>query len=155
MISVFRRPLLGPLLCGLVLGGVPVGTAFSILGMYILGSTSVASDCITWALALFAVPVTFVGTILGATNAWNHLLGRAVLASLAMCIPIPATVDLILLSRWGYEVFDLHNFPLFVILLLIWWLGAAISGWVLALGYSRLRRSSNRAARSFEDRAPN
>jgi hypothetical protein len=143
MISVVRRPLLGPLVCGLVLGGVPIGTAFSILGRLILGSTSVTSDCATWALALFAVPVTFVGAILGATKAWHHLLRRAVLTSFAACVPIPATVDMILLSKWGYEVFALQNFWLFMILLLFWWGGAAVSAWVLALTYSRLRPSSD------------
>jgi len=150
MISLVQRPLLGPLLCGVVLGGVPVGTVFSIFGMYLLGSTSTTSDCIRWALAIFAVPVAFVGAILGARNAWNQLLGRAILTSLAMCIPIPATVYLILLSKWGDEVFDPHNFPLFVILLLMWWFGAAISGWVLALTYSKLRRLSDSATGSFE-----
>lgn len=136
--GVWRRPLLGPLLFGLVLGGVPYGVVLVVFGNRVLSSLNSLTGLL---LSLFAILVAASSAALGASSDWKEVLGRTFLTSISACIPIPAIVYSVLLWKWGDEVFDIHNLPFFLILLAMWSGAATIIGLLVALIVPRSWRS--------------
>jgi hypothetical protein len=143
-LSLIRRPLLGSFLFGLILGGVPLGLVLGVWYDRIMFQS--LSDGIVGMFLMFTTFVATVGAVLDGSNHWKVLFYRAFLISLAMCVPIPLAVDLILLWKLSDDVLDVRNFPFHVALCVVWSIEVTVAGGLLALGYTlyRDRRSRNR-----------
>jgi hypothetical protein len=141
-----RRPLLGPVLFGLILGGIPLGVVLSIWYVPIMDSPP--RDSVIGMFLLFTILVATFGAVLGGSSHWKVLFYRALLISLAMCIPIPLVVDLVMLSKTRAEVFDIRNFPFHVILCVVWSIEVTVAVGLLALGYSLYRGHRSRVQSS-------
>jgi len=129
---VVRRRLLGPLLFGLVVGGAPIGLALAIRFDRIMDSPP--NDKVTAVLLLFSTSVAAVGAALGRSHDWRVLFYRAFLTSIAMCVPFPLVVDLVLLWKSGTEVFYVANFPFHVALCVVWSVATTFAGGLFAVG---------------------
>jgi hypothetical protein len=136
-----RRPLAGPILFGLVFGGIPNGLVIGLFGKRV----TVEFEGILLLLSLFAVPVTVISAVLSVNADWKDLLHRAFFTSLASCVPIPTIVISFLLWNWGYEVFDLHNCPFFVTIFVMWSGVVTLIGWLVALRFSLVQRRHSRS----------
>ena len=137
-LDVVRRPLVGSFLFGLILGGIPLGIVLAIWYMPVMESSP--SNAIIAKFLLFSILIATAGALLGGSNSWNVLLYRALVVSLAMCIPIPLVVDLNMLWATGSEALDVHNFPFHVMLCLVWSVEVTVAGAVLAVSYTMYQR---------------
>jgi hypothetical protein len=139
--AVVRRPLVGPVLWGLVVGGIPFG-----IFLCYLGFTE------TWAQQFFerltpiAIVVAALGAVLSASRRPAHLLGRAFVTSLSACIPVPTITWLVILWRSGTEILDLRNLPLAIIGFVLWTVVVTVLGWLLALAVTFFKNRYSRAA---------
>jgi hypothetical protein len=135
-ISVLQRSTLGPILIGLIVGGVPLAIAFSRLG-----GRLVSAEFLRFALYLTPIPiiVTAIGTIWATNRGWRELLRRALLTSLSACIPLPLTVSCVLMWRFEYDLFSWSGPPVLLAVLLVWSLVVTLLSWLLALAFSANR----------------
>lgn len=134
----FRFHIVGPVLLGLVLGGIPLGFGFYSLG----GGRVISAELLR--LTVYLSPIAFFVAILGAisgdTTKSKDLLGRACLTSLAACVPIPAWISLSAASHFGYDAYSAKNFlPLFIFFL-AWAIVSTTCAWLLSLSYVFLRK---------------
>jgi hypothetical protein len=136
-LSVLRRPISGPFLFGFVFGGIPFGIMFSRLG-----GTVISANLLGRILQLTpaAVVVATIGAVLSVNSSWGHILGRASLASLGACVPVPTIICTALAWHWGYEAFSAENLPFLVGIFIGWAVAVTIPSWLLALTYTIFRR---------------
>jgi membrane protease YdiL (CAAX protease family) len=139
MLGILRRPFLGPVLFGLLYGGIPCGIIFGFLG----------GDVYTVALLRFAIGLTplaiVVSTLsptLGVNRKWQHILWRVSLTSFATCVPVPAIVCTELARRWGPWV--VNDIPGMITFLSLWTIAVIIPSWLLAFGYALLKNRRSR-----------
>src|SRR2546427_9966994 len=99
--TVLRMPVMGSLLFGLVVGGIPLAVVFARLGGRV-----VSPELLRFMVDLtpVAIVVVTVGVVLTARGGWKDLLCKALLASFGACTPLPITVCAILAWMWGYPV---------------------------------------------------
>ena len=144
-LEVVRRPFLGPLLFGCIVGGIPLAILFNRLTF-----RNVASSELSDSLELFpvAILVTTVGALLGRDVTWKHMLRRAFFTSVGCWIPLPATVYVIVAQRLGYELFDFRNFPAAIVGLIILATMLTLPCWLLALGFGFLKNRHSHAGGS-------
>jgi hypothetical protein len=141
-LAVLRRQFVGPVLFGLLSGGVPFGIV-----LFHLGPAAGWGDHFFAPLTPVAVFVAAMGAItIGNDNA-ARLLARAFLTSISACIPIPLLVWTVLAWRGGFEILDIRNLPFAATLFVLWALGATLFGWLLALALVFLKNRYSRSAR--------
>jgi hypothetical protein len=146
MLGVLRRPLLGPLLFGLVFAGIPFGIMFNFLG-----DTVISANLFGRILDLTpaAIVVATLSAVLDVNSAWQHILWRASFTSFAACVPVPTTVCTELALHSGHKAFSANNLPILIILFVVWAVAVTIPSWLFALGYALLKnRRSRRVARA-------
>jgi hypothetical protein len=131
--SVLRRSFLGPLSFGIIFGGIPFGVLLGILG---LGALS--SKLVLW-LAPVAVILGALGANLSVNRGWFSILWRAFLTSFSVCVPVPILVWTLLAWRAGYEVFDTRNFPMVLMIFVMFAVVITVPSWVLALVFENFR----------------
>lgn len=144
-LSILRRPSLGPLIFGLLVGGIPFGILLFHLGL----TDSWGDQFFDW-LAPVAVLIAALGAILPVNGSPARLLCRAFLASLSACVPMPTITWAVLAWRSGFEILDLRNLPYALILFALWTLAVTVLGWLLALTYAFLKNRHSRVGRSHE-----
>jgi hypothetical protein len=127
------------MIIGVLAGGVPSGVALLHLGLE-------RSELFFNLFVPLAIFISAIGAVLNANGRRAQLLSRAFLASLSACIPLPIAIWTFLLWRGGYEILDLHNLPLAVVLFVISTLVATLLGWLLALAFTFLRNRYSRPA---------
>lgn len=136
-LAVLRRPYFGPILIGLVFGGIPSGVILGRLGIYVVTPE-------LFRLIFFLSPLAFlvstIAAMLGARDDRRGLFIRAFLASFSCCVPLPISVCTYLLWRSGYEPFAAGNFPALILMLGAWGTVVTVSSWLLALGLNLLRK---------------
>jgi hypothetical protein len=144
-LEVVRRPFVGSLLFGCIVGGIPLAILFNHLAF-----GGVVSSELCDALELFPVGMlaTTVGALLGRNVTWEHLLQRTFFTSLGSWIPLPATVYAFLAWRSRYEIFAPQNFPAFILTLVLFATILTPPCWLLALGYAFLKNRNLHAGRS-------
>jgi hypothetical protein len=142
-LGVLRRPVGGPLLLGLIVGGLPCAVAFERLGGRV-----VSAELLRFVLLLtpIAIIVAVVGALLGAERGWKGLLVGGLLTSLWTCVPLPSFVCLVLVSRYGYDVFP-SNLAALVEIFVFWALAVGVSSWLLAFVVTVLKRPLPREGR--------
>jgi len=128
-----ERPILGPVMFGLVFGGIPNGVVLS--SFFDAITTNFEPSMLL--LSMLAIPVTAVGARLGVRGDWKDVLRKAFFTSFASCVPIPTIIYTFKIWRLGFEVFDLRNFPFFITFLVFWSVAVAIVGWLVALQFSQ------------------
>jgi len=139
---------MGPLIVGLVLGGVPLAIGFSRLGDRVL-----SPEILRFVLDLtpLAIIVTTLDTVWrpgrgGKDSAWRALVG-----SFSACVPLPLVALCVLMLRFGYDPLSWSNLPTLAVMLLIWSLIVALSGWLLGLGVGFLfRRNESAGSKSIK-----
>jgi hypothetical protein len=127
---VIQRPVIGPLLFGMVFGGIPFALVFARL------DGNVASpEFVRFALDLTpaAVLVATLGAVLTSRKGWGHLLLRSFLTSLAACIPTPTVVCEVLDWRPRGIPLMAGELAAFVFVFSIWTIAVTVISWPLAL----------------------
>jgi len=128
-----RRPLTGPLLFGIIFGGIPIGIALVIWG---IPDKSVS-------LYFWLLPVAIIVAALSANLSPNrglyHTLWRAVCTSFSIWIPIPGIVWTLLAWRMGLELSYPANFPLNMFIFVFFAVTTTIPSWILALVLENLK----------------
>jgi len=142
MLGVLRRPLLGPLLFGLVFAGIPFGIAFNLLG-----GTVISANLFGRILDLTpaAIVVTTLSAVVDVSSGWPHILWRASFTSLATCVPLPTIVCTALALHSGYKALSTDYLLTLIILFVVCAMAVTIPSWLLALGYAHFK---NRRSRS-------
>jgi membrane protease YdiL (CAAX protease family) len=144
MLGVLRRPLLGPVLFGLVYGGIPCGIIFGLLGSDVY---TVVFLRFTIGLTPLAVVVSTLSPTLSVNRTWQHILLRVSLTSFATCVPVPAIVCTELARRWGEWV--VKDIPRMIAFFGLWAVAVTIPSWLLAFGYAHMKnRRSRRVAQT-------
>jgi hypothetical protein len=133
ILRVLRRPLLGPLLFGIVLGGIPIGGMFFRWGV---DRIAVNLDGLLYRLTPVAAVLSAWSAELSSNKSWQRLLWRAFVSSIAVCVPVPVLVWSLMAWHLGYEVFDARNFPFVFFILTTWALMITGPSWLLSLGYA-------------------
>ena len=136
VLAVLRRPLVGPMLLGIVLGGVPFGAMFSLLGDAVM-SASLFGRMLE--LTPIAVVLSLLSTWLGLDKGLYRVFWRAFYTSFAACLPIPAIVCAKLALHWGYNVFSAEYLPPFIGFFFGWATVVALVSWFLALALEGLK----------------
>lgn len=145
ILALVRWPSLGPLLIGLLFGGIPFGMFLVHLGL----TGSWGDQFFSW-LTPSAVFIAGLAASLPVNGGPVRLLWRAFLASLSACVPVPTIAWAVLAWRSGFEILDLRNLPYAVTLFVLWMLAVTVLGWLLALTYALLKNRYSRAGRSQE-----
>jgi hypothetical protein len=143
-LAVLRRPFAGPILFGLLAGGIPIGMFLA----HVFPSDDWSVPFIDW-MTPFAVIVAFLGAILTVSRTPGRLLWRAFLTSLSACVPVPIFTYSTLAQRNGWDLYDPHNLPLVEIIFPLWALVVAVIGWLLAWAFTYVK---NRAEKRREKR---
>lgn len=140
-----RRRFTGPLLLGLVIGGLPIGVVFSRLT-----GRPISTEILRFIVDLtpIAISVAVLGAILTRGDSWRSLWRGAFVASLAACVPLP-TLACTVLTRLNLGTFALENVPLLVFLFALWATAVAIPSWLLAATYTVFRRHRAMAISQF------
>jgi hypothetical protein len=133
MLGVVRCPVLGPLLLGVVFGGIPSGIVLGFLGL-----DALSPKLLAW-LSPFAIVLVALSANLSVNRGLYRILWRAFLTSLSICVPVPTIVWTALAWNSGYQVFDPRNFPLIVAVFVICAVMITIPSWVLALVIENLK----------------
>jgi membrane protease YdiL (CAAX protease family) len=142
MLGILRRPLLGPVLFGLVYGGIPCGIIFSLLGSDVY---TIALLHFTIGLTPLAIVVATLSPTLGVNRKWQHILWRASLTSFATCVPVPTIVCTELALHWGIWV--VKDIPRMIAIFSLWAIAVTFPSWLLAFGYALFKnRRSRRVA---------
>ena len=132
--GLVRRPVIGALLFGLIVGGTPFGIAFSRLSGQVVSLNTLG---LTAMLTPVAVVVATVGALLGGAERWHSLLSRAFFASLGACLPVPTFIcGILVFHDLGPEgFFDPRKLPGFALVFGIWAGVVTIYAWLLALAF--------------------
>ena len=126
---------------GLPIGSCLLGLFAGILLSALLCHSGIEKgDLIFQSFAPLAVVLSALGALWGNDQKPFKLLWRAWLTSFSLWVPAPLSTWTLLLWRSRYEVFDLHNFPLAVVIVFIFALLGTIAGWVLALTMMVLKK---------------
>jgi hypothetical protein len=141
-LAVLRRQFMGPVLFGLLFGGLPFGIL-----LFHLGPADTWGDHFFVPLTPVAVFVAAMGAITIGNDNSARLLARAFLTSVSACIPVPVLVWTALAWRARFEILDIRNLPYTATLFVLWSLGVAVLGWLLALALVFLKNRYSRAAR--------
>lgn len=131
ILSILRRPLFGSLLFGVVFGGIPVGITLAI---------SWPQETVrpyNWALPV-TIALAALSAYLSIQKNWYHILQRAFYTSLAIWIPIPALVFILLGWHMGLELSDYRNLPFNIAILLVFAVITTVPSWLLALVFENL-----------------
>jgi membrane protease YdiL (CAAX protease family) len=139
MLGILRRPLLGPVLFGLLYGGLPCGIIFSLLGREVYTFAHVR---FTIALTPLAIVVSTLSPTLGVNRKWQHILWRVSLTSFATCVPVPAIVCTAFALHWGIWVVE--DIPRMITFFGLWAIAVIIPSWLLAFGYALLKNRRSR-----------
>jgi hypothetical protein len=138
MTEILRRAIIGPLLLGLVFGGIPASVALVSLGRNIF-----SAELLRYVLLLS--PLVLIVVILGALTARRNklrdLFRGALLASLAACVPLPISVCFGLALWWGYDSFSQKNILTLFEIFTLWAAMLTLSAWSLAALSLGLKRS--------------
>ena len=132
-LSVLRHSVLGPLLFGMIFGGIPFGILLGILG---LGALS--TKLLEW-LSAIAIILAAVSANLSVSRSLYRILSRAFLTSLGICVPLPTIVWTVLALHAGYEISDPRNFAFIVALFFSCAVMITIPSWALALVFENLK----------------
>lgn len=135
---VFRFQILGPVLLGLVFGGIPLGFGFHRLG----GGRVISPELLRFIVDLSPIAffVAILGAVSGDTTKSKDLLGRACLTSLTACVPIPTWICSSTASHFGYDAYSAENFLPLIIVFLAWAIVSTTCAWLLSLSYVSLRK---------------
>jgi hypothetical protein len=136
ILEIVRRPVLGPLIFGLLVGGIPLGFAFGGLAGRMISPELVR---LVLNLSPVAVSVIILGTLLGVNLRWREMIYRAFIVGAAECVPIPATVCVIVAHNWGYEMSSPSNFLVLILIFLFWSIILTGPSWLLALALLYLK----------------
>jgi hypothetical protein len=140
VLGVLRRPLLGPLLFGMMFGGIPFAILLSFRGI-----AAMSTNLYAW-LSPAAIVLAALSAELSMNRTSHQVLWRAFLTSFAICVPVQAIVWPLLAWHLGYEVFDPRNFPFNVSIFVLWAIAITIPSWLLVLGYGYLKSVRSRRA---------
>ena len=142
-LAIMRRPFAGPLLFGLVFGGVPFATFLVHLGL-----EDAWGDKFFDRLTPFAVLIAALGAVLCVNDKPGRLMRRALLASLAACVPLPIITWTALAWQSGFQILDVRNLPYIATLSVLWALVVTLLGWLVALLLRLLRNKHSGAMQS-------
>ena len=142
--AVLRRPLVGPLLFGLVFAGAPSAVMFGTLGDEVM--TARVAYCML-VLTPIAVVVATIGAVWSTNRGWRNLLLRSFVVSASACIPIPTILWDVAAWRQGYDVFTLKDLLITLYALSIWAIVVTLISWPLALAYVRIQNWRTQAGR--------
>jgi ascorbate-specific PTS system EIIC-type component UlaA len=142
-LGLLRRPIEGPLLLGLIFGGLPFAAVFDRLGGRV-----VSAELLRFVLLLtpIAILVAAVGALVAAEHGWKGVMVGGFLTSLWACVPLPVIVCLVLAHRYGYDG-SAGDFAVLVILFVLWALAVAVSSWLLTFIVMLLKRPLLREGR--------
>lgn len=149
-LSIMQRPFPGPLLFGLVFGGIPFGIV-----LFHWGLTDKGGDLFFEQLTPIAVFVAALGAILTTDSSPARLFWRAFFTSFGACVPVPTLTWAVLLWRVGTEILDLRNLPFATILFVLWMVGVTVLGWLLALSFAFLKNRGGPPALAGESTTQN
>ena len=147
--AILQRPVLGPLLFGLVFGGGPAAVMFGILD-----SVSAWIGYCMLMVTPVAVVVSTIGAVQSANKRWKNLLLRSLLTSAATCIPTPTIVLDVLVWRLGYSRASIaDDLAVSVYIFSIWAMAVTVMSWPLALIYVRFQNWRAQARHRLQDGA--
>lgn len=137
-VEALRKPILGPIIFGLVLIGLPVGFGFRGLGGSVASPNlpGTAAHLTPAAIILVAVQGIAFGGL-----SWRRLLRSSFLTSFAACVPVPFAVCTIL--DWPFDHWDVFNPGLLSLLLVVfsfWAIFAGASSFVLVSIFNFFKR---------------
>jgi hypothetical protein len=142
MPTILQRPVAGPLVFGLLFGGLPIGS-FLWFRFDDLGRSGASSSPFVF-FTVIGVLVAALSALTGANRLGKTLLRRSFLATLAAFLPIPIAVWAIRLVNESAEVWYPVNLPFMMIILTFWALTTAVPGCIIAEGYVYLRNQRSR-----------
>jgi hypothetical protein len=143
MPTILQRPLLGPLLFGLIFGGLPIGAFLWFRFDYLARSASSSSSPFVF-FTVIGVLVATLSALTGANRPGKNLFYRSFLATLAAFLPIPIAVWAIRLANESAEVWFPANLPFMIMLLTFWALTTPVLGCIIAEVYVYLRNQRSR-----------
>lgn len=147
--AILQRPVLGPLLFGLVFGGGPAAVMFGILD-----SVSAWIGYCMLMLTPIAVVVSTIGAVQSVNKRWKSLLLRSLLTSAAACIPIPTIAGGVLVWRLGHSRASIaDDLAVSVYIFSIWAMAVTVMSWPLALIYVRFQNWRAQARHRLQDGA--
>lgn len=131
--ALMQRPIAGPFWTGLIVGGLPSAVVLSCLS-----GQEFSPNLLGY--LLFLTPVTVFASTLGAVAGvacnWICLARRSFLTSASACVPLPLII--ITSLGWrdiGLDVFSPKDFPVLIILFLIWALVVTIPASLIAVAF--------------------
>jgi len=139
-LSVVRRPILGPLLFGLLFEGVPVGIFLYRADPVQPGNGNLFAY---WFISI-SVLVASTSAILSADSRPARMLWRSFLSILPACFLAPVLTFAFLLRGSGFEFALPHLAIIFAGITLF----VAVAGWLLAVAFSFVRNRRPRTAQA-------
>ena len=138
VVETLRKPVLGPIIFGLVFVGLPVGFGFR----------GLVGDVTSPDLAGVIVHLTPAAVVLVAVQgiafgglSWRRFLRNSFLTSFAACVPAPWAMCMIVewpLERW--DILSVRFFGELLVILSIWAIFVGASSFVLVSAVSFFRR---------------
>jgi hypothetical protein len=143
ILTVLRRPSVGPLLIGLLVGGIPSGFLLAALGI-----SGRWDDIFFRWLTPVAIFVSVLGAVLPQKSSPARLLCQSLITSFSACFAIPTIVWTVLAWREGLEILYVANLPYIAILFTLWSLVVAVMSWLIAMVFTFLKKKYSRAEQS-------
>ena len=138
VVEALRKPVLGPIIFGVVLAGIPIGFGFRGLAGDVASPNlpGVMAHLTPAAIILVAVQ----GIVFGGLS-WRRLLRSSFLTSFAACVPVPWAVCMIVewpLDRWS--IFLPGFSAVLLVLFSVWAIFIGASSFVLAAAFNFFKR---------------
>ena len=141
----FARPVAGPLMFGLIFGGVPFGIAFVSLGGDVVSPNLLAR---TLELTPLAIILASVGAMYGADPSIGKVFKRTLITSVGECIPFPTMACGAAAWYAGFAVLSPENLPVLIYLLFLWAAVVTLAGFCVASLFYLLKARRPRTDRS-------
>jgi hypothetical protein len=127
LLGSLRRPFTGPLLFGIIFGGIPIGIALAIWGI------PEKSVSLYFWLSPIAVIVAALSAKMSLNRGVYHILWRAFCTSFSIWVPIPGIVWTLIAWHMGLELSYPANFPFNMFIFIFFAAATTIPSWILAL----------------------